>query len=178
MPEGRERLGVAAAVLAALLLSGCAGGSSSSGNPLAPTGAPKTAKPASLNACVLLGQAQASQVIGTDLTMLTDQAAGLAGTCAYASASAGASIVISVSQAPSDLLGQATIKQALLSKGGFQSLTGIGDVAGEAKDSHSVTIAFVKGQEFVVLGATSPIASGAELAPKLESVAKSIAGQL
>jgi hypothetical protein len=177
MLEGRERLGVAAAVLAALLLSGCAGGSSSSGNPLAPTGAPKTAKPASLNACVLLGQAQASQVIGTDLTMLTDQAAGLAGTCAYSSASAGASIVISVSQAPSGL-GQATIKQALLSKGGFQSLTGIGDVAGEAKDSHSVTIAFVKGQQFVVLGATSPIASGAELAPKLESVAKSIAGQL
>jgi hypothetical protein len=177
MRDGREALGVAAAVLAALFLSACGGGSSGSSNPLPATSAAKTANPASLDACVLLGPAQASQVIGSDLTKLTEAGAGLAGTCAYASTSAGASIVISVSQAPTGL-GQATIQQALLSKGGFQSLTGIGDVAGEASDSHSVTIAFVKGPEFVVLGATSPVVTGADLAPKLESLAKSIAGQL
>ena len=135
------------------------------------------ANPASVDACVLLSQAQATQIVGTEVVKVSGSGAGAASTCLYRSTGTGASLVITVTQVPSGFA-KTAVQQALLNKSGLTTLTGIGDAAGETQDANDVTIAFAKGQAFVILAASSATLSGAAMAPKLESLAKSIAGKV
>ena len=60
--------------------------------------------------------------------------------------------------------------------GDMTAVSGIGDAAGKVVKDHDATLAFVKGNAIIVLGASAEAQSGADLEAKLETLAKQIAG--
>jgi hypothetical protein len=169
------------AVLAAVLIVGCGVTSPGSSSTPTPTSTPKSATASVPDACVLVTQAQASAIVGTDVTNQTGAAGagtGTTTTCAYASSTTGAIVIVAAARIPTGS-SQAALRQALFNQvSGLQAISGIGDSAGEAKSANNVSIAFSKGDTVVILQATSPTLSGDSMAPKLESLAKTVAGQV
>ncbi len=62
--------------------------------------------------------------------------------------------------------------------GDLQTVSGIGDAAGKVVNANDATVAFIKGSNLVVVAADSSATAGTDLEPKVESVAKQVAGQL
>jgi hypothetical protein len=155
------------AVLAALLLGGCGGSSTTSSGAPSPT---SKANSTPFDACSLLSQAQAAVIIGPDAASIGAASGG--STCAYASTSTGAVLVVGGGRIPN---GNRVIQQTQFKLSGLQAVSGIGDIAGESKSASDVKIEFWKGQTFVILEVTN---SGAGTAPLLESLAKTIAGHV
>jgi hypothetical protein len=144
---------------------------------------PPSATPPSNNqtgpdACGLVSQAQASTVVGVELTKVsgTGSGAGSPATCVYSSTATGAYLVLTTGLVQNGASHDA-IKHAL-NTASFQSVGGIGEEAGEAKDPTYVKIAFVKGSVIVILTAASPTVSAESLAAILEVLAKSIAAKV
>ena len=63
-------------------------------------------------------------------------------------------------------------------QGQLQTVSGLGDAAGKVVDANEATVAFVKGNELVVVSAQSATKAGTDLEPKVEALAKQIAGKL
>ena len=63
-------------------------------------------------------------------------------------------------------------------QGSLQPVSGIGDAAGKVVDTNEATVAFVKGTNLVVVQASSGTTAGTDLEPKVESLAKQVAGKL
>ena len=59
--------------------------------------------------------------------------------------------------------------------GDMTPVSGVGDAAGKVVKDHDATLAFVKGNVIVVIGASASAQSGADLESKLENLAKQIA---
>jgi hypothetical protein len=170
-------LGVAVTLLAAVLLAGCGGSSATSTGTPTPTSNPKSSS-ATLDACVLVTAAQASAIVGTDLTKSeTAPVAGVTSTCAFSS-TGGASFIVGAGRIPNVTKVAGLQHSMIKAVSGEQAVTGLGDQAGESKDQYGVKIAFFKGDVFVFLDALSPTVSADAMAPKLESLGRTIAGQL
>jgi hypothetical protein len=63
-------------------------------------------------------------------------------------------------------------------QGDLQSVSGIGDAAGKVVDTNEATVAFVKGTNLVVLQAQSDTMTGSDLEPKVEALARQVAGRM
>jgi hypothetical protein len=163
------------------VVAGCGvGGNSASSQPTAmPSAAPPSNNQSGPDACGLVSQAQASNVVGgVQLTKVsgTGSGAGSPATCVYSSITTGAYFALTTGLVQNGASLDA-IKQALNTPS-FQSVGGIGEEAGEAKDPNFVKIAFVKGNVIVILTTASPTVSGESLAANLEILAKSIAAKV
>lgn len=93
---------------------------------------------------------------------------------------AGDSVTVFVEAIPGGLASaqlQAAVAMAG-AQGSLQAVSGIGDAAGKEVNANDATVAFVKGSTLVVVQATSGTATGADLEPKLEAVAREVAGKL
>ncbi|MGH3073623.1 MAG: hypothetical protein ACRDQC_01775 [Gaiellales bacterium] len=62
--------------------------------------------------------------------------------------------------------------------GDMTAVSGIGDAAGKVVKDHDATLAFVKGNTIVVIGASAAAQAGTDLETKLETLANQIAGSL
>ena len=121
----------------------------------------------------------AASVLGAAAQKVVMPVAGIASIVAYTTA-AGDTLTVLVEKVPGGVPAaamQAAIRMAG-SNGDLQEVGGIGDAAGKVVDSNEATIAFAKGDFIVVLAAHSDAATGADLEPKLESLAREVTGKL
>jgi hypothetical protein len=123
--------------------------------------------------------AQASAIVGADLTKSDSPpaGAGVTSTCEYSS-TGGASLLVGAGRIP-NVAKVATLQHSMIKAvSGELPVTGLGAQAGESKDQFGVKIAFFKGEVFVFVDALSPTLSADAMAPQVESLARTIFGQL
>jgi len=121
----------------------------------------------------------AASVLGATTQKVAMPVTGIASIVAYTTA-AGDTLTVLVEKVPGGVPAAAmrAAMQMAGSNGDLQAVSGIGDVAGKTVDSNEATIAFAKGDFIVVLSARSDTATGADLEPKLESLARQVTGKL
>ena len=183
---------------AAIALAGCGGGTSSATvapatsavnpNPQTspavepiPTGSGGTGQTGAGDAAALLTADMAASVIGGSPTKVDvpAQPGGAMSLASYTTPS-GDDVTILVERLPG-LSGSMALQAAIAQQGAagdMQPIGGLGDTAGKVVSDHDATIAFVKGDTIVVLAASAAGSAGTDLEPKLESIAKQIAGSL
>ena len=194
--------GVTAAILASV--AGCGSGTSSTPTVPAsaaptPTTAPSTAASSEPSASTPTAQASNSAPGGDApdaATLLTADIAGsiIGGSpqkvttpfsvpgisvASYGNAD-GDAVTMFVEAVPGGMVSvemQAAIAMAG-AQGDLVTVTGIGDAAGKVVAAHEATVAFVKGTNLVVVGATSGNMTGSDLEPKVEDAARQIASRL
>ena len=153
----------------------------SSSTPGGSSGAPAS----SLQACTALSQADAASITGDQsVAAQSSETAGL-DICIYldVSSGSGSGSEVAVLVEPAPGLSAAIIQAALASEAkngsnSYQPVSGIGDVAYAETSTNEGDLAFVKGNTLVVLIASSPNKSGADLLSAIEQKGKDIAGQL
>jgi Protein of unknown function (DUF3558) len=171
-------LAVAVSLLAAVLLGGCGGSSATSTGTPTPSSTPKGGT-AAIDPCTLVTAAQASAIVGANLTKSDNPpaGAGVTSTCEY-SAAGGASFLVGAGRIP-NVAKVASLQHSMVKAvSGELPVTGLGDQAGESKDQFGVKIAFFKGEAFVFLDALSPTLSADAMAPRVESLARTIFAKL
>ncbi len=199
------RPSLAAAGLAAVLLLFVSACSSSSSSTSAPTTGPTSAAsdagsaaapsaaesaPAAPTAAApggalpdpktLLSTDQAASIIGGALTPVAFPVSIPNMSIASFGNADGDSVTVFVEAIPGGMASaqlQAAVAMAG-AKGDLQPVSGIGDAAGKEVNANDATVAFVKGSTLVVVQATSGTATGTDLEPKLEAVARQVAGKL
>ncbi len=139
-----------------------------------------TAGAGALDPSTIVTAEMAASIIGGTVTKTASPIGGPGmGVVLYTNV-AGDSVTVLVEQVPSGV-GNAILQAAIQSAGAqgtLEAISGLGDVAGKAVTSNEATVAFVKGANLVVLAATSSTTTGADLEPKVESVAQQVAGRL
>lgn len=121
----------------------------------------------------------AASVLGAATTKVAMPVAGIASIVAYTTADSD-TLTVLVEKVPGGVPAAAmrAAMQMAGSQGDLETVEGIGDVAGKTVGPNEATIAFAKGDFIVVLAAQSGTATGADLEPKLESLARQVTGKL
>jgi hypothetical protein len=191
----RPRL--AAGVLSAIMFSIAACGGSGSATPTAGTSTtaaaasePAASVPApggsggtsgSLDASTLVTADMAASIIGGTPTNAGGPGVGTqAMSVAVYRNAAGDTVTVLVEQVPGGIANaelQAAISAAG-AQGSLQAVSGLGDAAGKVVTASEATVAFVKGSNLVVISAMATTMAGSDLEPKVESVARQVAGSL
>jgi hypothetical protein len=168
----------AVSLLAAVLLAGCGGNSPTSSGTPTPTSTPKGSS-AAIDACALVTAAQASAIVGAELTKSANPpaGAGVTSTCEFSSAG-GASLLVGAGRIPNVAKVAGLQHSMIKAVSGELPVSGLGAQAGESKDQYGVKLAFFKGEAFVFLDALSPTISADAMAPQVESLARTIFAKL
>jgi len=194
----RPRLAIAG-ILAAILVSiaACGGGTATTAPAGVPTAGPTSAAstPAAATQPVLPGTTGGTGAVDAATIVTTDMAASIIGgsltktngnlggpsmsVVVYSNAN-GDSVTVLVEQVPAGI-GTAMLQAAIQSAGAqgtLEVISGLGDAAGKAVTTNEATVAFVKGANLVVISASASTTAGADLEPKVESVAQQVAGRI
>lgn len=180
------RLVTAAAAAGFLLAIAACGGSSTSSSSSSSGGGSSgqngSGGSGSKDARTLLTQSIAAQISGDPNVAQLSQACS-PNVCIYVDTTSpgGGGASIFVETLPSGV-SQTLVQQAIQHAGGsganVQQISGVGDAAYKDVESNNVTIAFVKGNTLVALGASSRAGSGASLESGVESAAQQMANSL
>ncbi|HEV2006206.1 MAG TPA: hypothetical protein VGQ85_06280, partial [Candidatus Limnocylindrales bacterium] len=134
----------------------------------------------SVDAGTVLTTEMAASIIGGTLTKTNGPGAGTAMSVVVYSNANGDSVTVLVEQVPAGIgtaMLQAAI-QAAGAQGTLEVISGLGDAAGKAVTTNEATVAFVKGVNLVVISGSASAMAGADLEPKVESVAQQVAGRI
>lgn len=132
------------------------------------------------DAATLVTADMAASVIGGSPTKVTPPMSIPNVSLASYGTSGGDSVTVFVEVIPGGLASaqlQAAIAMAG-AQGQLETVSGLGDAAGKVVDANEATVAFVKGNDLVVISAQSGSASGSDLEPKVEALAQQVAGKM
>jgi hypothetical protein len=197
---GRTRLAAGWFVSAMMILiAACGGGSATTAPTATPAAAASQAAsspaavaslptvtgggglPGALDAGTIVTADMAASIIGGSPTKVVIPGLGGPGMglVAYSTAT-GDTVTVLVEQVPGGIANaglQAAI-QAAGAQGSLTSISGLGDAAGKVVATYEATVAFVKGSNLVVIVASSSTTAGTDLEPKVEAVARQVAGKI
>jgi hypothetical protein len=180
-----------------LSIAACGGGAATTAPAVVPTPTPTSAASTqaaatlpivpgatgttgSVDAGAIVTAEMAGTIIGGTLTKTNGPGVGTAMSIVLYSNATGDTVTALIEQVPSGVGGtmlQAAV-QAAGAQGTLEAISGLGDAAGKAVTANEATVAFVKGANLVVIAASASAMAGADLEPKVESVAQQVAGRL
>jgi hypothetical protein len=134
------------------------------------------------DSCTVVSADAANQVTGsTAMVKLTGTTQGGISECIYDDTGSGAGVSVIIEQIPglaTQAILQASIAQASHDNSGSEPVSGIGDQALKQVQSNGATVAFVKGNTVVIVGASGSSRTGDAIETDLETICKTIAGQI